>query len=63
MSAQEIEKLLNVALECSIYLAPREPGLTHDELEDIGKRAGFLKGEIEDTIGKVMQQSFGGCPG
>ncbi|MGC1779927.1 MAG: nucleotide-binding protein [Xanthobacteraceae bacterium] len=60
MSSRKVESFFSGALECSIYLAPKEPGLTHDELQDVGKKAGFLKGEIEDAITKVGQQSFDG---
>jgi hypothetical protein len=51
-----------MALECSVYLAPKEPGLTYDELSEVGKREGFQGGEINDalhqfTIGHSAWQS------
>lgn len=59
MSLQEVTGFLQVALECSIYLAPREPGLTHDEIHEAGKRAGFQAGEIGDALPTVTTQYFG----
>lgn len=59
MSARDVEVLLNEALECSIYLDPKEPGLTHDELKEVGRRAGFQEGEIEDAIAKVAHHDSG----
>lgn len=60
MSLQEVTSFLQIALECSFYLAPREPGLTYDELQEVGKRAGYLEGEIGDALLKVVTQTFGG---
>lgn len=61
MNAREVEQFFNTALECSIYVAPREPGLTYDELMEVGTRAGLRTGEIQDAIPKVVQQTFGGA--
>jgi hypothetical protein len=38
---QEIISLLNAALECSIFLSPTEPGLSYEEILEVGERAGF----------------------
>jgi hypothetical protein len=59
---QEIISLLKAALECSIYISPRDPGLTHQELLEIGKRAGYLAGEINDSLRNVVTAYFGRQP-
>jgi hypothetical protein len=46
----EIKKFLNAAMECSVYHAPTEPGLTWQELAEAGKRAGYAEGETHDAI-------------
>lgn len=46
----EVKKFLNAALECSIYHAPTDPGLTWEELVEGGKRAGYAEGELQDAI-------------
>ncbi len=60
MRRQEITKFLNAALECSIYLCPRDPGLSHEELIEIGKRVGYDAGEIFDTLPGVAAQAYFG---
>jgi hypothetical protein len=56
---REIISLLKAALECSIYISPRDPGLTHQELLEIGERAGYLDGEINDSLRNVVTAYFG----
>ena len=36
MDLHRVVAFVRAALECSIYLAPTEPGLTHAELVEIG---------------------------
>ena len=50
---QRLIAFLKACLECSVYLAPTEPGLTYDELLEVGKRAGFQPGEISDALQQV----------
>ena len=50
MMNQEIVSLLKAALECSVYVSPRDPGLTYEELAIIGTRAGYLEGEVNDAL-------------
>jgi hypothetical protein len=50
---QEVEKFVRAALECSVYVAPKEPGLTYDELFEIGKAAGLERGEITEVVPQV----------
>jgi hypothetical protein len=47
---QEIVHLFKAAVECSIFLNPVEPGLTYGELREIGQRAGYQAGEINDAL-------------
>lgn len=56
---QEIVALLKAALECSIYVSPRDPGLTFQELAEIAKRAGYLEGEVNDALPHVGVAFFG----
>jgi hypothetical protein len=51
---------LRAALECSIYHAPTEPGLTYDELLVASDKADFLPGETADALPHVTTQTFGG---
>lgn len=48
--ASEVVEFIEAALECTIYVVPRDPGLTLDELCEVGKRLGFLPGEISDVL-------------
>jgi predicted nucleotide-binding protein len=60
ISHQPVTSFLRAALECSIYHAPTEPGLTAEELMTAGEAAGFLPGEIGDALPYATTQSFGG---
>jgi hypothetical protein len=62
MKPQDIDLFLCAAVECSVYAAPLEPGLTFDELLEVGKRAGLQPGEIGDGISRVAFEYFGGSP-
>jgi hypothetical protein len=45
-----VAKVIQAALECSLTLAPREPGLNYDELLEIGRRLNFKDGEMHDVL-------------
>src|ERR1019366_7159870 len=51
---QPLISLISAALECSIYLAPDAPGLTHQELIEIGSRLGHQEGEIGDALASPL---------
>jgi hypothetical protein len=53
MINNKVEKFIKTALECSIYLAPLAPGLTYEEILELGKNAGFQAGEIGDALPKA----------
>jgi hypothetical protein len=59
MNLLEVKKFIQDALECSVYLAPREPGLTYEEIVEVGKKIGLLPGEIGDALSHVVTQHFG----
>lgn len=59
MSQQKVMAFLQIALECSVYVAPKEPGLTYAELLEVGKRVGLQAGEIGDALPRVATQYFG----
>lgn len=44
---------LKSCIECSIYIAPTDFGLTFDELVEVGRNAGLLPGEISDAMPQV----------
>ena len=56
---QDLITFLKAALECSVYVSPRDPGLTRDELFEIGRRADYLDGEIGDSLRHVTTGYFG----
>jgi hypothetical protein len=58
MMNQEIIALLKAALECSVYVSPRDPGLTYEELTIIGTTAGYLEGEINDALRHVGSRFY-----
>jgi len=59
MMNQEIISLLKAALECSVYVSPRDPGLTYEELAIIGATAGYLEGEVNDALRHVGIRFWG----
>jgi len=60
MNLQHVKQFFQAALESSFYLSPREPGLTYEELLEVGRRAGFQDGEMGDALSQVVTQTFGG---
>jgi len=56
---QRIIRFLKAALECSIYHAPTEPGLTYRQLLEAGSRVGLQAGEIADAMDQVADRYFG----
>ncbi len=56
---QEIIKLLQAAVECSVFLNPTEPGLSYEEILEVGKRAGFQAGEVADAAPQAGERYFG----
>jgi hypothetical protein len=50
IGSQAVEQFVHAALECSIYAAPRDFGLTFVELKEAGSRAGFKEGELGEAV-------------
>lgn len=46
----EIQRFLSMALECSVYIEPADPGLTYEELLEASRHAGFKAGETDDAF-------------
>src|SRR5215472_15424558 len=60
MRRQQLIKFVQAGLECSVYFSPRDPGLTLEELFEIGKRVGYENGEISDVLpGIAAHAHFG----
>ncbi|HXW41249.1 MAG TPA: hypothetical protein VEK75_08610 [Xanthobacteraceae bacterium] len=56
---QELINLLKAALECSVFISPTDPGLSYDELLEVGKRAGYQAGEVGDAAVHCMTRTAG----
>lgn len=50
VSLQQVPDFLEPAIECSVYLDPRQPGLSYEELAECGRQAGFKDGKINDVL-------------
>jgi len=46
----ELNKLVTTAIHCSVFLCPTDPGLTFEEIMEVGRRLGFEDGELTDAI-------------
>jgi hypothetical protein len=57
---QEIISFLKMALECSVLVDPIDPGLTLPELGEVGNRAGYQEGELNDAFPFVTTTYYGG---
>lgn len=62
MGGMKLELFAKTALECSVYIKPKEPGLTHQELEEVGRMLGFLPGETRDAINASSRPGRFGAP-
>jgi hypothetical protein len=50
----KLRDFISAAIECSLYVSPGDPGLTHSELIEVAKRAGFFEGEVNDELASVI---------
>jgi hypothetical protein len=50
IGSQEVIAFVRAALECSVYVTPLDPGLSVDELMEVGKRANYQEGELSDAL-------------
>lgn len=49
MSSNALQTLLAGALMASVFVSPLDPGLTYDEILEVGRRTGHGDGTINDT--------------
>ena len=56
LAPPQVVQFVQAALECSIYIAPKDFGLTYDEIMEVGKRIGFQAGEIGDALQQIGAQ-------
>lgn len=62
LAIQERQRLiafLKACLECSVYVAPTDPGLTLGELLEAGRSVGLQPGEISDALPQVTDLYHG----
>jgi len=59
MGLQEVIQFIQAALECSVYVAPRERGLSREEVFEVSRRVGFQDGEIGDALASAGQYHDG----
>jgi hypothetical protein len=52
--SSQVADFVETALECSIYIAPDDPGLTYAEIEEAGRRPEFAGGEIRDALKNIV---------
>jgi hypothetical protein len=54
----EINRFIEEAIECSIYVSPRDIGLTPSEILEAAKQVGFRSGETEDALAPRLAGRF-----
>jgi hypothetical protein len=59
MYLDDVKKSIREALECSVFISPRDPGLTFDEIREICARKGYQPGEIGDALAGMSMRSLG----
>jgi hypothetical protein len=55
---ENVKRFIREALECSVFVSPREPGLTFDEIREIGARLKYEPGEIGDAFPRMQLRSL-----
>jgi len=48
-----VDDFIRAAVECALLSSPRDPGLTLDELLEVGERAGYRPGQLRDAVSRV----------
>jgi hypothetical protein len=48
------------AIEASLYVSPKSPGLSHEEIREAATRAGYKPGEISDALRQMGQIRWDG---
>ncbi len=50
-NVNSVQGFIREAVECSVYLSPRDIGLTLAEVQEAAKQAGYRPGETQDALG------------
>lgn len=56
----DIESFLKGAVDATVFLAPRDIGLTFAELLEVAGRAGYREGQTRDAVNRVWRQQAWG---
>lgn len=59
MHIEKVRTYIREALECSVFISPQQPGLTFEEIREVGARLGYQPGEIGDAMTRESLRSFG----
>ena len=59
VASPAVLNFIHAALECSVYVAPRDFGLTLQELIESGHAAGFREGELGDAVRQDFPRHYG----
>jgi hypothetical protein len=54
---ERVQEVIREIFECSVYVAPREPGLTREEVLAVAQRLGLRHGEALDALRTVVRSS------
>lgn len=54
MDPRKVVNFVRSAFECSVYLQPKDPGLTRDEVLEAGRRADLMPGELGDALQQLQ---------
>jgi hypothetical protein len=57
--APKVAAFLDTAMECSVYLSPKQPGLSWTEIIEAGKAIGLQKGELGDALAALATRNMG----
>ena len=57
-----VQGFIREAIECSVYLSPRDIGLTPAELQEAASQAGYRPGEVGDALGQRRYVGGKCCP-
>ena len=49
-----VQALVRAALECTVYVAPTDPGLTGEEMTEVAARLGIERGELRAALGQEV---------
>jgi hypothetical protein len=56
---KDVSDFITCAVEASVYVSPKSPGLSYEELQEAAAGAGFKLGETDDALGRMQQVRWG----